>query len=146
MKKLNLKNKKIRAFTLLESLLTLGISCFIVIMLSNSVSGIFQTVEEKLFFLSFEHCYRDTQKLASLKQENQVLTISQDGISNSVAHMNLPETVSVVENYKIVFDNAGGNSSLAKVKFQTENQGIDYQLYIGSGNYKKTETKSLHTP
>ena len=146
MKKLNLKNKKIRAFTLLESLLTLGLSCFIVIMLSNSVSSIFQTVEEKLFFLSFEHCYRDTQKLASLKQENQVLTISQDGISNSVAHISLPETVSVVENYKIVFDNAGGNSSLAKVKFQTENQAIDYQLYIGSGNYKKTETKSLHTP
>ncbi|SEL19207.1 competence type IV pilus minor pilin ComGD [Streptococcus equinus] len=146
MKKLNLKNKKIRAFTLLESLLTLGLSCFIVIMLSNSVSGIFQTVEEKLFFLSFEHCYRDTQKLASLKQDNQVLTISQDGISNSVAHISLPETVSVVENYKIVFDNAGGNSSLAKVKFQTKNQAIDYQLYIGSGNYKKTETKSLHTP
>lgn len=146
MKKLNLKNKKIRAFTLLESLLTLGLSCFIVIMLSNSVSSIFQTVEEKLFFLSFEHCYRDTQKLASLKQENQVLTISQDGISNSVAHISLPETVSVVENYKIVFDNAGGNSSLAKVKFQMENQAIDYQLYIGSGNYKKTETKSLHTP
>ena len=146
MKKLNLKNKKIRAFTLLEGLLTLGISCFIVIMLSNSVSSIFQTVEEKLFFLSFEHCYRDTQKLASLKQENQVLTISQDGISNSVAHISLPETVSVVENYKIVFDNAGGNSSLAKVKFQTKNQAIDYQLYIGSGNYKKTETKSLHTP
>lgn len=146
MKKLNLKNKKIRAFTLLESLPTLGISCFIVIMLSNSVSSIFQTVEEKLFFLSFEHCYRDTQKLASLKQENQVLTISQDGISNSVAHISLPETVSVVENYKIVFDNAGGNSSLAKVKFQTKNQAIDYQLYIGSGNYKKTETKSLHTP
>ncbi|SNU08506.1 competence protein ComGD [Streptococcus equinus] len=146
MKKLNLKNKKIRAFTLLESLLTLGISCFIVIMLSNSVNSIFQTVEEKLFFLSFEHCYRDTQKLASLKQENQVLTISQDGISNSVAHISLPETVSVVENYKIIFDNAGGNSSLAKVKFQTENQAIDYQLYIGSGNYKKTETKSLHTP
>lgn len=146
MKKLKLKNKKIRAFTLLESLLTLGLSCFIVIMLSNSVSSIFQTVEEKLFFLSFEHCYRDTQKLASLKQDNQVLTISQDGISNSVAHISLPETVSVVENYKIVFDNAGGNSSLAKVKFQTENQAIDYQLYIGSGNYKKTETKSLHTP
>ncbi len=115
-------------------------------MLSNSVSSIFQTVEEKLFFLSFEHCYRDTQKLASLKQDNQVLTISQDGISNSVAHISLPETVSVVENYKIVFDNAGGNSSLAKVKFQTKIQAIDYQLYIGSGNYKKTETKSLHTP
>ncbi|WP_423218140.1 competence type IV pilus minor pilin ComGD [Streptococcus equinus] len=143
---MKLKNKTVLAFTLLESLLTLGLSCFIVIMLSNSVSSIFQTVEEKLFFLSFEQCYRDTQKLASLKQENQVLTISQDGISNSVAHMNLPETVSVVENYKIVFDNAGGNSSLAKVKFQTKNQAIDYQLYIGSGNYKKTETKSLHTP
>ena len=59
-----------------------------------------------------------------------------------MAHISLPETVSVVENYKIVFDNAGGNSSLAKVKFQTKNQAIDYQLYIGSGNYKRQKLKA----
>ena len=65
-------------------------------MLSNSVSSIFQTVEEKLFFYRLSIAI-DT-KLASLKQGNQTLTISQDGISNSVAHISLPETVSVVEN------------------------------------------------
>ena len=48
--------------------------------------------------------------------------------------------------YQLVFDKSGGNSSLTKIQFHTENQAIDYQLYIGSGNYKKTETKSLHTP
>lgn len=143
---MKLRSKTLAAFTLIESLLTLMISCFIVIMFSHSVNGIFQSVEEKLFFLSFENCYRDTQKLASIKQESQTLHISQDGISNGMTSVTLPQTVSVAKNYQVVFDKSGGNSSLAKLQFYTETQEVDYQLYIGSGNYKKTETKSLHTP
>lgn len=143
---MKLKNKTLRAFTLVESLLTLAISCFMVIMLSGSVNHIFQSVDETLFFLSFENLYRDTQKLASVKQESQTLQISQDAISNGVTSVRIPKTVSVAQNYQLVFDKAGGNSSLTKIQFHTENQAINYQLYIGSGNYKKTETKSLHTP
>lgn len=47
---MKLKNKTVSAFTLLESLLTLGIACFIIMMLSGSLNGIFQNVEEKIFF------------------------------------------------------------------------------------------------
>lgn len=54
---MKLKNKTVSAFTLLESLLTLGISCFIIMMFSGSLNGIFQNVEEKIFFLSFENLY-----------------------------------------------------------------------------------------
>ena len=143
---MKLKNKTLRAFTLIESLLTLAISCFMIIMLSGSVNHIFQSVDETLFFLSFEKLYRDTQKLASVKQESQTLQISQDAISNGVTSVRIPKTVSVAQNYQLVFDKAGGNSSLTKIQFHTENQAINYQLYIGSGNYKKTETKSLLTP
>ncbi len=81
-----------------------------------------------------------------MKQESQTLQISQDGISNGMTSVTLPQTVSVAKNYQVVFDKSGGNSSLAKLQFYTETQEVDYQLYIGSGNYKKTETKSLHTP
>lgn len=143
---MRLKNKAFCAFTLIESLLTLAISCFMVIMLSGSVNHIFQSVDETLFFLSFENLYRDTQKLASIKQESQTLQISQDAISNGITSVKVPKTVLVDKNYQLVFDKSGGNSSLTKIQFDTENQAIDYQLYIGSGNYKKTETKSLHTP
>lgn len=143
---MKLKNKTLRAFTLIESLLTLAISCFMVIMLSGSVNHIFQSVDETLFFLSFENLYRDTQKLSSIKQESQTLQISQDAISNGITSVKIPKTVSVDKSYQLVFDKDGGNSSLAKIQFHTETQAIDYQLYIGSGNYKKTETKSVYTP
>ena len=143
---MRLKNKAFCAFTLIESLLTLAISCCMVIMLSGSVNHIFQSVDETLFFLSFENLYRDTQKLASIKQESQTLQISQDAISNGITSVKVPKTVLVDKNYQLVFDKSGGNSSLTKIQFHTETQAIDYQLYIGSGNYKKTETKSVYTP
>ena len=84
--------------------------------------------------------------MAGRRQESQTLQISQDAISNGITSVKIPKTVSVDKNYQLVFDKDGGNSSLAKIQFHTETQAIDYQLYIGSGNYKKTETKSLHTP
>ncbi len=143
---MKLKNKTISAFTLLESLLTLGVSCFIIMMLSGSVSGIFQNVEEKLFFLSFENLYRDTQKLANTKQESLTLVVSSEKISNGITEVAVPQEITVDKTSQVIFDKNGGNSSLAKLTFQTSTKHVKYQLYLGSGRYKKTETKSIHTP
>ena len=41
----------IRAFTLLESLVTLAVVAFLTLSLSGSVTGIFQQVETNLFYL-----------------------------------------------------------------------------------------------
>ena len=43
----------IRAFTLLESLVTLAVVAFLTLSLSGSVTGIFQQVETNLFYLRF---------------------------------------------------------------------------------------------
>ena len=48
----------IRAFTLLESLVTLAVVAFLTLSLSGSVTGIFQQVETNLFYLRFEYLYR----------------------------------------------------------------------------------------
>ena len=143
---MKLKNKTVSAFTLLESLLTLGISCFIIMMLSGSLNGIFQNVEEKIFFLSFENLYCDTQKLANARQQSLTLTVSQEEVSTDFSAVKLPPSVKVDKTYQVNFDKAGGNSSLAKLTFQTSDKEFNYQLYLGSGKYKKTETQSLHTP
>ena len=45
----------IRAFTLLESLVTLAVVAFLTLSLSGSVTGIFQQVETNLFYLRFEY-------------------------------------------------------------------------------------------
>ena len=55
----------IRAFTLLESLVTLAVVAFLTLSLSGSVTGIFQQVETNLFYLRFEYLYRDSQRLAA---------------------------------------------------------------------------------
>lgn len=47
----------IRAFTLLESLMTLAVVVFLTLSLSGSVTGIFQQVEINLFYLRFEYLY-----------------------------------------------------------------------------------------
>lgn len=146
----NMNNKliltRIKAFTLLDSLLTLAITTFMILSLSVSVSGIFQRVEEKLFFLSFENLYRDTQKLANIKQESMILEISESQISNGLARLDLPDGIKVVNRHSITFNQAGGNSSLTKIVFESGNKRVTYQLYIGSGNYKKIESESLYSP
>ena len=46
---------QIKAFTLVETLLTLMIVSFIYLGLSGSIKTSFQQVEEKVFFAEFEH-------------------------------------------------------------------------------------------
>ena len=117
-----------------------------VMSLSGSLNGIFQSVEETLFFLSFENLYRATQTLANVNQRAMTLTISEDAISNGVSKVSLPRQVKVGDTEQIVLSKEGGNSSLGKVVFQLQDKEIYYQLYLGSGKYKKTESSRLHTP
>lgn len=67
-------------------------------------------------------------------------------VSNGYTSVSLPETITPLEHKHIVFDSAGGNSSLTKIQFQTADKIVTYQLYLGSGNYKKSETSRLHSP
>ncbi len=61
----------IRAFTLLESLMTLAVVVFLTLSLSGSVTGIFQQVEINLFYLRFEYLYRDSQRLAGISRRSR---------------------------------------------------------------------------
>lgn len=131
-----LKNK---AFTLLESLLTLGVVCFLALLLSGSVHTAFQVVQEQVFLLEFESLYKDSQELAARTQEKVALRIAGEEVSNGYQIISLPPNVSIVEEKTIVFQDDGGNSSLEKISFKMSHKTIKYQLYIGSGRYKKIE-------
>ena len=50
----------IKAFTMLESLLVLGLVTMIALGLSGSVQSTFAAVEEQIFFMEFEELYRET--------------------------------------------------------------------------------------
>ena len=120
--KTQVKLLRIKAFTMLESLLVLGLVSIIALALSGSVQSSFAAVEEQIFFMEFEELYRETQKRSLASQQKTSLNL--DGQT-------------------IHFDRAGGNSSLAKVEFQTRKGTISYQLYLGNGKIKRIkETKN----
>jgi len=104
---------------MLESLLVLGIASMLALGLSSSVKSTFAAVEEQIFFMEFEELYRETQK------RSQKLAI--------------PKGIQLQSNQSITFDKAGGNSSLASVRFQTRKEVVRYQLYLGNGKIKRIQ-------
>lgn len=139
------KRYRIRAFTLLESLLVLFLVSLLALSLSGSVSQTFQAVQTRLFFSQFEHLYRDSQKLSISQQAPVQLDLSGRQISNGYQTLHLPEGVNLVSDHSLEFSATGGNSSLVKLVFDTPDSTVTYQLQIGSGQYKKT-IKRLHSP
>ena len=129
---------RIKAFTLLESLLVLFVVSFILLGLSGSVQAGFNQVQEQLFLLEFEYLYQESQKLSLAGHEKIKLTISDRKISNDYQQVEFPKTLQEHAPQTIQFDQAGGNSSLSKIVFQTEDKRVVYQLYMGNGKFKKT--------
>ncbi|MBM7643377.1 competence type IV pilus minor pilin ComGD [Streptococcus loxodontisalivarius] len=128
-----------RAFTLLESLLTLSTVSFLLLILTGSVRTSFRQVEENLFLLHFEHLYRENQQLSIAGQREVSLSLTEDAIKSDLQTIELPKGVTIAKPIKLVFSKEGGNSSLAKVDFQLSDRKVHYQLNLGSGKYRKTE-------
>lgn len=139
----NIRTKLVRStrkgFTLLESLLVLFVISWFAISLSGSVSRIFREVKEQVFFWDFEHLYQDSQQLALSSQQPVQLCLEGQTVSNGYQTIQLPDSVRILTEQQLEFDKKGGNSSLAKVQFAKGERVVSYQLYMGSGRYKKTE-------
>ena len=88
--------------------------------------------------MEFEHLYQESQKLSLAGHEKIKLTISERKISNGYQQVEFPKTLQEHAPQTIQFDQAGGNSSLSKIVFQTEDKRVVYQLYMGNGKFKKT--------
>lgn len=129
---------QIKAFTLVETLLTLMIVSFIYLGLSGSIKTSFQQVEEKVFFAEFEHLYQESQKIALAKQTELDLEVSASEIRTPYQTVSIPASVSVQDPKTIQLDRAGGNSSLANLHFTTQRGVVTYQLSLGNGKIKKS--------
>ncbi|MFS9334717.1 competence type IV pilus minor pilin ComGD [Streptococcus peroris] len=137
--KIQVKQLRIKAFTMLESLLVLGIVSLLALGLSGSVRSTFAAVEEQIFFMEFEELYRETQKRSIASQQKTSLNLDGQTISNGSQKLTVPKGIKAPSGQTIVFDRSGGNSSLAKVEFQTRKETIRYQLYLGNGKIKQTK-------
>ena len=141
--KIRLKQSRIKAFTMLESILVLGLVSMIALALSGSVQSSFAAVEEQIFFMEFEELYRETQKRSVASQQKTSLNLDGRTINNGSQKLTVPKGIQAPSGQSITFDRAGGNSSLAKVEFQTSKGAIRYQLYLGNGKIKRIkESKS----
>ncbi|MEQ5927292.1 competence type IV pilus minor pilin ComGD [Streptococcus suis] len=125
--------RKNKAFTLFESLLTLLVVSFLAVSLSGTVQTVFRSVQEEIFLWEFEAIYKDSQKLAASSHKKVNLAIGGQEVTNGY------QAVEVLEEKTIQFEEDGGNSSLTKIRFHLSQKIVTYQLYIGSGRYKKTE-------
>ena len=125
---------QIKAFTLVETLLTLMIVSFIYLGLSGSIKTSFQQVEEKVFFAEFEHLYQESQKIALARQTELDVEVTQTPYQT----VEIPDSVILQDPKTIRLDRAGGNSSLANVHFQTQRGVVTYQLSLGNGKIKKS--------
>ena len=135
-----LQQSRLKAFSLMESLLTLVLVSFLTLSLSGTVQALFRKSQETLFFLSFEQVYVDSQKLALSTRQDIFLELEGSQVSNGYQELNLPASIQLVQPQTLHFQETGGNSSLAKVQFQSSDGLVTYQLYLGSGRYKKTKT------
>lgn len=123
----------------MESLLTLFIVSFLAVSLSGTVQTVFQSVQEEIFLWEYEAIYKDSQKLAASSHRSVSLTIGGQEVTNGYQSVQVPRNVEVLEGKTITFGEDGGNSSLTKIRFRLSRKTVTYQLYIGSGRYKKTE-------
>ncbi|MFV0556563.1 MAG: competence type IV pilus minor pilin ComGD [Lactovum sp.] len=135
MKKLRLKNK---AFTVLESLLVLMISAFLLFSFSLSFENTLHVIKGELFVARFEQAYKDTQLQASALVEVRTFSVSNGILKAGDEKIEIPEEV-LVSDFAIKFNKQGNNSSLKKITIYLPNQSkkITYQLEMGSGKYKK---------
>ncbi|HEL2165133.1 TPA: type II secretion system protein [Streptococcus suis] len=131
--------RKNKAFTLFESLLTLLVVSFLAISLSGTVQTVFRSVQEEIFLWEFEAIYKDSQKLAASFHQKVNLAIGGQEVTNGYQAVQVPRNIEVLEGKTITLEEDGGNSSLTKIRFRLSQKIVTYQLYIGSGRYKKTE-------
>ncbi|MGQ7367642.1 competence type IV pilus minor pilin ComGD [Streptococcus suis] len=131
--------RKNKAFTLLESLLTLFVVSFLAVSLSGTVQTAFRSVQEEIFLWEFEAIYKDSQKLAAGSHQKVNLAIGGQEVTNGYQAVEVPRNIEVLEGKTITLEEDGGNSSLTKIRFRLSRKIVTYQLYIGSGRYKKTE-------
>ncbi|MFS9181239.1 competence type IV pilus minor pilin ComGD [Streptococcus timonensis] len=137
--KIQIKQLRIKAFTMLESLLVLGMVSLLALGLSSSVQSTFEAVEEQIFFMEFEELYRETQKRSLASQKKLNLILEENSVRNDYQRLMLPKGILLESNKSITFDKSGGNSSLASVRFRTKKEVVRYQLYLGNGKIKRIQ-------
>lgn len=131
----------IKGFTLLESLLTLGITLFLLMLLWMGVGEVYQSFEKTLFYLRFEHFYTESQTLAWARQESAQLYFQERCITGPEGKLQLPQGVELVSHFQLDLNAKGNHTGLSRIVFRDLGSGktVHYQARIGNGILQRTE-------
>lgn len=137
--KMKLTSSLIKGFTLIEALLVLMITSFILLYFSSDLTKTLKFVQNQLFILTFENAYKDAQADAGLLGIRTSFSSKNEILMSRSEIINVPNEI-LIDDFNIIFNEKGENSSLSKIKIRIplENKIITYQLEMGSGKYKET--------
>ena len=132
----------IRAFTLLESLLTLSVTCFLILMFSVTFQKTVHVIRGELFVMEFEMMLRNQQAQAVTSAVPRSLSASNGTVKVNGANQPVPKETQFSD-FDITFNKNGNLQSIkqAKIVISLPYEGdkqVTYQLQLGSGQYKKT--------
>ena len=135
-------NLPIRAFTLLESLLTLSVTCFVIMMFSVTFQKTIHVIRGELFVLEFEMMLKNQQAQAVTSAAPRSLSAVNGTVKINGANQPVPEETQFSD-FDITFNKNGNLQSIkeAKIVIVLPYEGgrqVTYQLQLGSGQYKKT--------
>ena len=109
---------QIKAFTLVETLLTLMIVSFIYLAYRDRSRRAFSRWKKKYFFAEFEHLYQESQKIALARQTELDVEVTARKIQTPYQTVEIPDSVILQDPKTIRLDRAGGNSSWPMFTFR----------------------------
>ena len=138
----NQKFRQIRAFTLLEALVTLSVSCLIILLFTNTYQDTVHAVRGQLFVLQFENKLKHQQAQAITRSETRSLSATNHVVKMNDQVLETPKET-LFSDFNITFKENGNIKSIKTAKIiitlpYESNKQIIYQLQLGSGQYKKT--------
>lgn len=138
----NQKFRQIRAFTLLESLVTLSVSCLIILLFTNTYQDTLHAVRGQLFVLQFESKLKHQQAQAITRAETRSLSATDYVVKMNGQVLDTPKET-LFSDFNITFKENGNIKSIKSAKIiitlpYEGNKQVIYQLQLGSGQYKKT--------
>lgn len=133
---------QIKAFTLLESLLTLAIACGLVVLFSASFQKTVHVIRGELFVLQFERLLKNQQAQAITNAEVRSLSAVNGSVFVNGSAIHVPKETQFSD-FEVKFKASGNIQSIkaAKIVISLPYEGakcVTYQLQLGSGQYQKT--------
>ncbi|PCS05641.1 competence protein ComGD [Lactococcus piscium] len=123
-------------------MVTLSISCSIILLFTNTYQDTLHAVRGQLFVLQFESTLKHQQAQAITRAETRSLSATDHVVKMNGQVLDTPKET-LFSDFNITFKENGNIKSIKSAKIiitlpYEGNKQVIYQLQLGSGQYKKT--------